>query len=129
MACKSGDVQKLQELLQHLLPLEESAESERASVSQPLEPHSCNGSENMENVGQGNYDVHFVTSNKAGLEKADGSLEAVVVGPVCLLTTALLNEAFGKNDFTPLHVAAFAGHHTAVTLLLEAGSDPAIRCV
>uniref|UniRef100_UPI00358FE737 tRNA endonuclease ANKZF1 n=1 Tax=Myxine glutinosa TaxID=7769 RepID=UPI00358FE737 len=126
-ACQSGDVQKLQELLQHPLPLEESAVSERTSVTGPFEPRSCNGSEDMESIGQGGDDVHFVTSEKAGLEKADRSSEAVGVGPEYLLNTALLNKPMGKNDFTPLHVAAFAGHHTAVTLLLEAGSDPAIR--
>lgn len=44
-----------------------------------------------------------------------------------VVTLALLNETFGDNNTTLLHVAAREGHITTVTLLLESGANPCIR--
>ncbi|KAL4222271.1 Ankyrin repeat and zinc finger domain-containing protein 1 [Mactra antiquata] len=44
-----------------------------------------------------------------------------------VVTPSILNEQFGDNKTTFLHVASREGHVTIVTLLMEAGADPAIK--
>ena len=44
-----------------------------------------------------------------------------------VVTISILNEKFGDNDTTLLHVAAREGHKKIISLLMATGADPAIR--
>ena len=46
-----------------------------------------------------------------------------------LMAADILNEPFGDNETTLLHVCARFGHPALVSLLLDAGADPSVRWV
>lgn len=46
-----------------------------------------------------------------------------------VVTPALLSEPFGDNNTTFLHVAAKEGHGKIITILMEAGANPALRYI
>ena len=88
-----------------------------------------NGVENLdENINEEQKNTTNVQSNLA--LKMSGTGQHLVnnlpdLSPV--VTISILNEKFGDNDTTLLHVAAREGHKKIISLLMATGADPAIR--
>ncbi|XP_067385544.1 tRNA endonuclease ANKZF1 [Emydura macquarii macquarii] len=100
-ACKTGDVETLQQLLGEAESGAHPGGSEDGAVGQP----------------QGH-------PGRLQIEGPEPSHAASGAAPRHL---ALLSEPLDQNNFTLLHVAAAAGKAAAVQLLLEAGADPTLR--
>ena len=87
------------------------------------------GVENLdENVNEEQRNTNNVQSNLALKMSGTGhSLANNLPDLSPVVTISILNEKFGDNDTTLLHVAAREGHKKIISLLMATGADPAIR--
>ena len=87
------------------------------------------GVENLdEQVNEEQRNTTNVQSNLALKMSGTGQLLANNLPDLSpVVTISILNEKFGDNDTTLLHVAAREGHKKIISLLMATGADPAIR--
>lgn len=81
---------------------------------------------------QNGIHIHLNDVNKELVAKSNipGNIRPIVVEDMSpVVTIEMLSEPFGDNNTTLLHVGAKEGHGAVVSMLMEAGANPAIRFV
>ncbi|XP_059823441.1 tRNA endonuclease ANKZF1 isoform X2 [Hypanus sabinus] len=141
-ACRTGDVERLQNYLRHLLPAhilepgcsnptpDDKCNQEQTPDDRCHQEQTPNCGQNQEQTSDSEQTQQQTSGNGAGPSGAtvvmwrtlgDGGL---CPGPV---TTDILNDPVDESGFTLLHVAAAAAQGSVLHLLLDAGCDPACR--
>ncbi|XP_067890803.1 tRNA endonuclease ANKZF1 isoform X4 [Heterodontus francisci] len=126
--CKTGNVERLQELLCGVLPLniQQDCSNQTDSSNQVAESTKKTDQEHRSETcrqmkdGEPRIERHTPGGLTAGSPGKDSSGSAVV-------TTAMLCETLDEAGSTLLHVAAAAAQRAVLRLLMDSGSDPAIR--
>ncbi|XP_078083890.1 tRNA endonuclease ANKZF1 [Mustelus asterias] len=130
--CKTGDVEHLRTLLRDVLPVSNtehgcpvqtaaSNEVAETTTETDLERHS----ETQRQMGHGK-DSKVGTEHDTADSLSTGAPGREAQWPAAV-TVPVLCEALDETGFTLLHVAAAAGQPAVLRLLMDAGSDPAIR--
>ncbi|XP_041057336.1 ankyrin repeat and zinc finger domain-containing protein 1 isoform X2 [Carcharodon carcharias] len=131
-ACKTGDVEHLQELLCDMLLFHNTEHgcSERTDCSN--EAAECTMETDQERRSETHRQMGHGKDSKVGAERY--TPDRLGTGPPAkeaswpaVVTVPSLCEALNEAGFTLLHVAAAAGQPAILRLLMDAGSDPAIR--
>ncbi|XP_072324503.1 tRNA endonuclease ANKZF1-like isoform X2 [Scyliorhinus torazame] len=131
-ACKTGDVQHLRSLLCDVLPLDSTdhGRSDQTNSSSKVaettsETDKEQQSETPRQMGHGKGSELETEPNTAD-KLSTGPLGKLASWP-SVVTVPILCETLDETGFTLLHVAAAAGQPDVLRLLMDAGSDPAIR--
>ncbi|XP_069473022.1 tRNA endonuclease ANKZF1 isoform X2 [Ambystoma mexicanum] len=148
-ACKTGDADSLLRLLSGLVaPVSGTSSSRQAglpaveypfpNIEDPAAPHSvCTLTSNATTVNTSTNpsDAEPLETIQVAIDQHDGPQNSEMnrlctqesVRPDATHASPLLNERIDTGGFTLLHVAASAGNSHIVSVLMEAGCDPALR--
>ncbi|XP_078408891.1 tRNA endonuclease ANKZF1 isoform X2 [Cetorhinus maximus] len=131
-ACKTGDIEHLQELLCDVLPFRNTEHSCSEQTNSPSEAAECTMETDQERRSETHRQMGHSKDSEVGAERY--TPDRLGTGPPAkeaswpaVVTVPTLCEALDETGFTLLHVAAAAGQPAVLRLLMDAGSDPAIR--